>query len=57
MSDTTHEKPSGLLRFVKRGRMPEKNILQQEWIVYDVTQPYLVEIGREWRDVPIEVEA
>ena len=57
MSDTTHEKPSGVLRFVKRGRMPEKNILQQEWIIYSIDMDAMKESHREWRDVPFEAEA
>lgn len=67
MTEHKYEEASGKMRWAKEaphcfpsniaGGSERALRLQQEIVIYDVTQPYLVEIGREWRDVPIEVEA
>lgn len=61
MTEHKYEEASGRLRWKMKGEYifsgDNLPILQNEIVIYDVTQPYLVEIGREWRDVPIEVEA
>lgn len=59
MTEHKYEEATGKMRWLWPSRTYQEGAqrLQQEIVIYDVTQPYLVEIGREWRDVPIEVEA